>query len=443
MQGKSHGTAASAAVRPDTIPSARAPAGGEPRVIAIVGGGFSGTCLAIHLLRRGCRRGTRLLRLRAARRARRGRGLCHARLSVSTQCGRRTDVVRRAQPHDFLDFANQQGIHAAAGDYLPRQVYGDYLRARFSSSLRCQRMDAARHPLPGPRVAAARRGPDGRWVLWLDDGTLAGCRRPSSWRSAIRHRRRSTEFAPIAASGHYIHDPWSIGARGHENMSSVLLVGSGLTMIDAALRLAAIRPRVRHIHVLSRHGLLPEAQATRHRPLQARRAASSTRHADRCGGSRGPCATLAGEIDRAGGDWREVIAAIRPQLPAHLAWTRSTTTRAVPASPARALGSHIATACPPGRWPRCVRSNGSEYSTCTPAASTHCASSMTRSKSIWRPRGARRTRAWLVDRVVNCTGPDHRVADHPDPLVQIAAGEWIDSPQTRYRWASTSRRTAA
>jgi uncharacterized NAD(P)/FAD-binding protein YdhS len=37
---------------------------------------------------------------------------------------------------------------------------------------------------------------------------------------------------------------------------------------------------------------------------------------------------------------------------------------------------------------------------------------------IWRPRGATRTRAWLVDRVINCTGPESRVERVADPLVQ-------------------------
>ncbi len=36
---------------------------------------------------------------------------------------------------------------------------------------------------------------------------------------------------------------------------------------------------------------------------------------------------------------------------------------------------------------------------------------------IWRSRGAAKSRAWLVDRVVNCTGPG-RVSRHADPLVQ-------------------------
>ena len=45
---------------------------------------------------------------------------------------------------------------------------------------------------------------------------------------------------------------------------------------------------------------------------------------------------------------------------------------------------------------------------------------------FWRPRGSQRLRAWIVDRVVNCTGPDSRIAHHADPLVQsLIADGWI------------------
>jgi len=36
----------------------------------------------------------------------------------------------------------------------------------------------------------------------------------------------------------------------------------------------------------------------------------------------------------------------------------------------------------------------------------------------WRPRGAEKSRAWLVDLVVNCTGPDARADRRDDPFVQ-------------------------
>ena len=37
---------------------------------------------------------------------------------------------------------------------------------------------------------------------------------------------------------------------------------------------------------------------------------------------------------------------------------------------------------------------------------------------FWRPRGASKSRAWLVDRVINCTGPDSRADAQTDPLLR-------------------------
>ena len=415
MQGKSHGAAASAAVLPDTIPLAPALAGGEPRVIAIIGGGFSGTCLAIQLLRRGLPPGTRLLIFEP--RAELGAGLAYATRDypypLNVAAAQMSFDV--SQPHDFLDFARQQGIHAAAGDYLPRQVYGDYLRARFSST--CAANGLTPHAIHcRARVLQARRGPDSRWALWLEDGRSQAA---DTVILALGNPPPATldQFASIAASGHYIHDPWTIGQRGHEDMSSVLLVGSGLTMIDAALRLAAIRPRVRHVHVLSRHGFLPQAQATTIRPLQRpdlfelHQARGSVLQLTRA------LRTMAGEISAAGGDWREAIAAIRPWIPhlwreldplrraqflRHLRAYWEAHRHRVPAGPlaaVRALERLGVLAVHAGRL--------EELRIVDDAVEVQ-----------WRPRGACRNRAWLVDRVVNCTGPDHRVAHHPEPLVR-------------------------
>ena len=42
--------------------------------------------------------------------------------------------VDSAQPRDFLEYTRATGIHAALGDYLPRQVCGEYRRARFAAA---------------------------------------------------------------------------------------------------------------------------------------------------------------------------------------------------------------------------------------------------------------------------------------------------------------------
>jgi uncharacterized NAD(P)/FAD-binding protein YdhS len=189
-------------------------------------------------------------------------------------------------------------------------------------------------------------------------------------------------------------------------------------MVDAALRLAALRPRVRHIHVLSRHGWIPEAQSAGSLPPKKpdvagafEAARGSTRRLVRA------LRTLARQVDDAGGDWREVLGVARSQL----------------ATQWRALDVNER-----ARFLRHVRSAWDVNRHRVPAGPLGAVRSLARGgvldvhagrleevneledalEVIWRPRGASRTRAWLVDRVINCTGPDCRAARVADPLVQ-------------------------
>jgi uncharacterized NAD(P)/FAD-binding protein YdhS len=425
MKGLSHGAASAAAQtnpaassKPPSIDPARA-----ARVIAIVGGGFSGTSAAIHLLRQPTSPPLQVVIFEP--RAELGAGVAYATRDypypLNLAAGEMS--LDAANPGDFLDFARSQGVAAAAGDYLPRQLYGEYLRARFEKArtaappyLHAQHYQA--------RVLQLRRAADGRWELWLDDGSA---QRADEVVLALGNAPCSPlpQLEPIAGSVYSVEDPWSLGSCAHENIGSVLLVGSGLTMIDAALRLAAIRPRVRNIHVLSRHGLLPEPQVTESQRaikpdlgelLGPRRSMRQLSNATR---------RLADSIAAAGGDWRELFSLLRPRIPAlwqelrdgerarflrHLRAYWDVHRHRVPAGPLAAV--------------RALERLG--------VLQIHAGrleSLRTLDDSVevqWRPRGATRARAWLVDRVVNCTGPDSRVARHADPLVQasIAAG-WM------------------
>ena len=107
--------------------------------------------------------------LRSAHRARRRRGLCHARLSVSAQCGRRSNVVRR-RPAKRLSRLREPTGHSRRSRRLstPAGIWRLPARAfrRLVPPTDWRRMPST--ALPG--VLQARRGPDSRWVLWLDDG---------------------------------------------------------------------------------------------------------------------------------------------------------------------------------------------------------------------------------------------------------------------------------
>ena len=418
MTGLSQGAASAAADHTSEHSPTAAPA----RVVAVVGGGFSGVCLAIHLLRQPGGDPLRVLVIEP--RSELGAGVAYATRDypypLNVPAGQMS--LDASRPDDFVEFVRSQGIQVTAGDYLPRQVYGDYLRARFAAQ--CQSANPGREALHcRARVLQIRRGAD-RWSLWLDDGrelqaddvVLATGNAPPA---------RLPAFDALAGSAHYVEDPWSIGAGAHGELESVLLVGSGLTMIDAALRLAAIRPRVRRIHVLSRHGLLPLPQATA--AGRAPRPALDAVHAaaPSVAGMLGALRELAHTHAAAGGDWRELLGMLRPQLPG-LWQGLGPAQRARFLRHARAwwdVHRHRAPAGPLAAVRTLERQGVLEVHAGRLEGLRLVDGAV---EVTWRPRAARRSRAWLVDRVVNCTGPDPRVRQHPDPLVRsLYAGELI------------------
>jgi uncharacterized NAD(P)/FAD-binding protein YdhS len=385
------------------------------RVIVIVGGGFCGTVLAIRLLRE-LQEPLRIVIVEP--RAELGAGVAYATRDypypLNVAAGQMS--LDSTNPGDFLEFACGQGIHADAVDYLPRQVYGEYLRARLA---------AARAAAPGSELAhhqaralrlqpAAQDDAKGGWELWLDNGRTLRAH-------DVVLALGNPPPAPLPgrgtgrANGALIEDPWTLGHAGEPH--SVLVVGSGLTMIDAALRLAALRPRVRRIHVLSRHGWLPQPQAASALPLRRPDVRAAL---DDAGGSArrivGAIRRLTQQVSAAGGDWREVVTTLRGQLPA-LWRTLDGPQRARLLRHARSLWDVHRHRVPTGplnavrMLERCgvLEVHAGRIVELNPAVDGV--------EVIWRPRGAARTRAWLVDRVVNCSGPG-KVETSGDPFVK-------------------------
>jgi uncharacterized NAD(P)/FAD-binding protein YdhS len=410
MHGSSQGAAAAAQSGFTGTSSAEG-----ARRIAIVGAGFSGTALAIQLLREAPSTPLHITLIDPREEV--GAGVAYAARDypypLNVAAGQMS--LDTARPLDFLDHVHSQGIHAVAGDFLPRQVYGEYLRTRFHTA----RASAPAHVScvhHRAQVLQLRRSASSHWDLWLDDGKAL---RADVVVLALGNPPPACprELEAVAGSHRYVRDPWSIGAQSSDEIQSVLLLGSGLTMIDAALRLAALRPRVRHIHVLSRHGWLPQPQATTHRPARLPRVREALESAR--GSVLGLARALRAQaraVEADGGDWREVLTLARPEIAAR--W--------------RALDADER-----ARFQRHARSLWDVHRHRVPAGPLAAVQALSRRgvlevhagrlvetslvdgavEVIWRPRGAPRTRAWLVDRVVNCTGPG-RVSRHPDPLVQ-------------------------
>jgi uncharacterized NAD(P)/FAD-binding protein YdhS len=123
---------------------------------------------------------------------------------------------------------------------------------------------------------------------------------------AFGHAKPSTSWAPSAVrrSPVFVADPWAPAGRIPRPIAGddVVLVGTGLTAIDMAMQWSA--PGVR-VHLVSRHGMLPLPHADRTPcfPIELPRGTLELRRVERL---------VFDAIRSAGGDWRRVVDGLRP-----------------------------------------------------------------------------------------------------------------------------------
>ncbi|MEY9968046.1 putative NAD(P)/FAD-binding protein YdhS/tetratricopeptide (TPR) repeat protein [Streptacidiphilus sp. MAP12-16] len=226
--------------------------------VAIVGAGAAGTLTAARLLEHADRRRLSLdvWLVDPARAA--GRGVAYG-----TEAG--THLVNvpaggmsayRERPDHFVRWLGGAG-HAEAGAdaFVPRSWFGHYLSDVLDEAARTS--DTGRLRRGHERVVrVAREGagivlsfPSGR-TLRADGAVLALGNFPANCAWAPLGLREAPGF---------VADPWAAGAFADVPPDAdVLLVGTGLTMVDVAL---ALELPGRTLHAVSRHGLTPQVHA--------------------------------------------------------------------------------------------------------------------------------------------------------------------------------------
>jgi uncharacterized NAD(P)/FAD-binding protein YdhS len=232
--------------------------------VAVIGGGFTGSLLSIHLLRKAPP-GT-IVHL-IDRSGRFGSGLAfgteHVGHLLNVPAGRMSAFSDR--PRDFLTWLERRPSHVLAGvvpaenTFVPRPLYGAYIRdllldalsGAAPDTLELRHDDVVAIDDGGTRLTLQlASGED----LPVDAAVVAGGNIPSSpalpGDAAFRRSRR---WRP---------DPWADDAvRGLDPTAPVLLIGTGLTMVDCTVSLLA-QGHVGPIHALSRRGLLPRPHTT-------------------------------------------------------------------------------------------------------------------------------------------------------------------------------------
>jgi uncharacterized NAD(P)/FAD-binding protein YdhS len=292
-----------------------------PAGIAIVGGGASGALVAAHLLRRPSSPFHVVLVERAGRVA---EGIAY---STTSKCHllnvpARSMSAFEDDPGHFVRWLASRGLPAAADDFVPRTLYGRYLR----ETLWPQGGDGTPSPTFGTvfaDVVDVSSGPQGPELV-LDNGhTIAA-------KAVVLSTGMLMRQFPASLSGDTTHprciaDPWAHDAlAGIPPSATVTLLGSGLTAIDVLLALQESGHRG-PVHAISRHGLLPRAHRTAtqgREPLErlcrdleggeVRSLLHQVRQmmqAPEAGGAE------AGGAEAGGADWRDLVDALRPEVP--------------------------------------------------------------------------------------------------------------------------------
>lgn len=372
-------------------------AGKHSDSIAIIGGGYSGTMLAVRLARAGVARITLIERRPVA-----GRGAAYS----TTLDDHLLNVRARnmsALAEETEHFAGWLGARGLGGpdDYAPRKVYGDYLISL---------LDGVRGQVTVVTGEAVDLVPASDGVtIALADGTaitashavLALGNLPPALPGMLKG------LGPDVLRG----DPWAEPLFDDlPPDGNVLLVGTGLTMIDAAITLDRMGFDGT-IHAISRRGLAPRPHvhgqgAVPPPPALAGLSGAKLVHAVR-------------KMAASDESWRSAVDSLRPvtqglwrqadrrtqrQFLRHIRpWWDVHRHRIAPEIAAR-----IQAMVDAGRLK-------------IQAGRLLSAEDDGRQAVIqWRPRGAAGAEAMRVDRVVNCTGPEADIARSPDPLIRAA-----------------------
>lgn len=276
--------------------------------IAVIGAGFSGLMCAIHLLQNSPPQGPRIHLIEE----RQAFGVGAA---YSTESGRHILNTRAAnmsvfpdKPDHFLDWLRTRPEHAVldGAAFVTRRSYGGYLQ-HLLREIACSEQAANRLYLV-PDEALTLEPSGERFALALRvgkvltiDATIIATGNPPPHPPAVPD-------GGFFDSARYIDDPWDPAAFDRiDPDATVLILGTGLTMVDVVLQLRA-KGHSGPLIALSRRGQVPRshtvpgpAPAAVMPPLPERlsQAVRMVRAAVR-------------ETEKQGGTWRQVIDALRP-----------------------------------------------------------------------------------------------------------------------------------
>lgn len=283
----------------------------QPATIAIIGGGFSGAMVAAHLLRSATQPLTLFL---IERQSTVGQGIaystpfdCHL---LNVPAGKMSAFAQ--EPTHFLEWLHHHPWGMAAGvdatTFVPRRLFGEYIQAVLADAEAEASSGVCLKRLNDEAIACELE--NHRCKIRLLSGTRLNVDRVVLALGTFPPGNPAVTNPLFYQSDRYIQSPWAALARLQkvDPNESILLIGSGLTMLDLVVALHQ-QGHQGPIQVVSRRGLLPQA----HQAAQVYSMASQPRPKTMRALVRWVRQLTEAAVAE-GYDWRSVVDALRPEI---------------------------------------------------------------------------------------------------------------------------------
>lgn len=227
----------------------------------VIGGGFSGACTAMHLLDAARARSVpmhvRLIDAQGSAGTGAAYGTIDASHLLNVPAGNMS--ARPDAPLHFLEWSKAHLPHATAADFLPRTLFGRYVRESLAHAVSEAAACGNQFTMHRAQATAIERTATGLIVRMSDGSSMTTDSVVIATGTPLP--RDPLQSAWTGPRNRWIGDPWRPASVAHIRPDEpVAIIGSSLTAVDVALSLTHDgAQRTTPIWMLSRNGWLPRA----------------------------------------------------------------------------------------------------------------------------------------------------------------------------------------
>lgn len=394
----------------------------EPKQVVIVGAGYSGSLVAVNLLRQSQRAFKITL---IEQRHPFGRGLAYRcwddNLLLNVPAGNMSALVD--VPEHFVKFCQTIDPAFNAGSFISRRIYGDYLEQTLAEAL------------VGSRSSLEKKVAEVLAVKPLSQGFAIELSK-ESWLVADQVVLALGHFPPrnFLAEGarldsSYVNNPWDFAALDQlPSKQPILIIGTGHTAVDTLFRLTC-HDNQREVILLSRKGLVPEGHRFTPKPPSLSKFPAYLEKLPKM--LHTYMHALREEAKRRmalGDDWRDVMNELRPHTPA--IW------QSLPLAERKRFLRHVVAYWDVHRH-RLAPSAHRRLHSLLQGGKTRLIKgriqAMQREDGVWHVHyltQAGSTEILSVSAIINCTGPNNTLTSLQQPLVKqlLATGLLVPDP---------------